>query len=63
MLGLAGAFGLARLLSRELYRVSPLDPATYAGVALAVALVTIVACGIPAIRGLRVDQLIALRHD
>jgi putative ABC transport system permease protein len=63
MLGLAGAFGLTRLLARELYGVSPLDPATYAGVALAVTLVAIVACGIPAIRGLRVDPLVALRQD
>ncbi len=62
-MGLTGAFGLARLLSRELYGISPLDPATYVGVTLAVALVTIVACGLPALRGLRVDPLIALRHD
>jgi predicted permease len=62
-LGLAGSFVLTRLLSGELYGVSPLDPATYAGVALAVALVTIAACGVPTIRGLRVDPLIALRHD
>ena len=62
-MGLTGAFGLTRLLSRELYGISPLDPATYVGVTLAVGLVTIVACGLPAVRGLRVDPLIALRND
>ena len=62
-LGIGGAIVLARLLSRELYGISPLDPATYAGVTVAVALVTILACGMPALRGLRVDPLIALRHD
>jgi len=62
-MGLTGALRLARLLSRELYGISPLDPATYVGATLAVALVTIVACGLPALRGLRVDPLIALRHD
>ena len=44
-MGLTGALGLARLLSRELYGISPVDPATYVGVTLAVAIVTIVACG------------------
>ena len=54
---------LARIVARQVYGISPLDPATYVGVTLAVALVTIVACGIPTLRGLRVDPLIALRND
>jgi putative ABC transport system permease protein len=63
LLGLAGAVGLARLLSRELYGISPLDPATYVGVTFAVGLVTTLACGIPTLRGLRVDPVVALRNE
>jgi putative ABC transport system permease protein len=62
-LGLAGAFALTRLLASELYGISALDPLTFGGVALLMALVTMAACYVPAKRAMAVDPLIALRYD
>ena len=62
-LGLAGAFGMARLLSSQLYGISPLDPITYISVAIVVALVTLAACLVPARRAMQVDPLVALRYE
>jgi predicted permease len=63
VLGLAGAFIVTRLLSSELYGVSALDPLTFAGVAVLMGLVTMLACYVPARRAMAVDPLIALRYD
>jgi ABC-type antimicrobial peptide transport system permease subunit len=62
-LGLIGAFATTRLLASELYGVSALDPLTYFVVAVVMALVTILACCIPARRAMRVDPLVALRCE
>ncbi|MGA2098576.1 MAG: ABC transporter permease [Candidatus Acidiferrum sp.] len=62
-LGLAGAFAATRLLSSELYGVTAADPLTYAGVAILMAAVTLLACYIPTRRAMRVDPLTALRQD
>lgn len=62
-LGLAGAFAVTRLLSSELYGVSPADPLTYLGVALLMAAVTLLACYVPTRRAMRVDPLVALRFE
>jgi len=63
LFGLAGAFALTRLLSSELYGVAPADPLTFLGVALLMAIVTLLACYIPTRRAMRVDPLTALRYD
>ena len=60
-LGLAGAFFVARLLSSQLYGVSPVDAITYVSVAVLVAIVTLVACYVPARRAMAIDPMIALR--
>ena len=62
-LGLAGAFVVTRGLASELYGVGPMDPVTYVGVALVMAVVTLLACYIPARRAMKVDPLIALRYE
>jgi len=62
-LGLACAFGLARVLRTMLYGVSSTDPATYTVVTLLLLAIALFACWIPARRATRVDPLVALRHE
>jgi ABC-type antimicrobial peptide transport system permease subunit len=62
-LGVAGAFGVTRLLASQLYGVSATDPITYAAVAIAMMVVTLLACYIPARRAMRIDPLVALRYE
>jgi predicted permease len=62
-LGVAGAFVVTRFLSSFLFGVSPMDPATLAGVAFVLAAVTIAASVLPALRAARVNPMAALRTD
>jgi len=57
------ALGATRVLATELYQVTPTDLPTFVGVAVLVATVAVAACYLPARRGMRVDPLVALRHD
>jgi len=61
-LGIGGALAVTRWLSSELHGVKATDPATYAAVAAAVALVSFAACAAPTRRAMRVDPLIVLRE-
>jgi len=62
-IGLVGAAAASEALATLLFGVSRLDPLTYLGVGLLLALVSVVACWIPASRAARVDPLTALKAD
>lgn len=61
--GLAAALLLTRVMSALLFQVSATDVATFGGVALFVALVSLAASYVPAWRATRVDPLVALRDE
>jgi len=61
--GLAGACALSRVLSAQLFGVSPTDPATFASAAFVVGLVALAASYGPARRAARIDPMMALRRE
>jgi predicted permease len=62
-LGLIGAAALTRYLSGLLFGLTPLDPATFIGVAAVFTFVATLAASVPARRAARVDPLVALRYE
>ncbi len=62
-LGLLLAIGGARLMRDLLFGVAPFDAFTYAGVAVVLAGISLLACYIPARRAMRVDPMVALRYE
>jgi len=63
VLGLIGGRALAMLATSLLYRVSPSDPATYAGVTVTLAAIALIASYVPVRRATAVDPVQALRLE
>jgi len=63
LIGLVAALGLARLTTSLLFGVSATDPVTFVCVAALLFAVAMFATWIPARRALRVDPIVALRHE
>jgi predicted permease len=61
--GLLFSMAIGQVLASLLYRVSGLDPAVLVGAPVALALVSLLACYIPARRAAHVDPMVALRHE
>ncbi len=62
-IGIAGAFGLTRLIATLLYGVKTWDPATFTTVPLLLSAVALFAVWLPARRATRVDPVDALRYE
>ena len=63
VLGLAGAWVAARVLTTMLYGVRPTDPLTFGAVPILLAVTALAASYVPARRASRVDPMVALRID
>jgi putative ABC transport system permease protein len=61
--GIPCALAASRLLARMLFGISPNDPATLAAVAFILTAVAALAGYVPARRAMRVDPIVALRHE
>jgi ABC-type antimicrobial peptide transport system permease subunit len=62
-LGLAGSFGLTRLISSLLFGVSATDIGTFGAVSSLLFVIALLACWLPARRASRVDPIVALRTE
>jgi predicted permease len=61
--GLAGAVAVTRALSSFFVLVGALDVPTFAAVTALLGSIALVACYVPARRAMRVDPMVALRHE
>jgi putative ABC transport system permease protein len=61
--GAVGALWLTHFMTSLLYEISATDPLTFCGVGAVLLGVAVAACYFPARRAMRVDPIIALRHE
>jgi ABC-type antimicrobial peptide transport system permease subunit len=62
-IGLAGAWMLSKVLSKQLYDITPRDPVTYVSAAVILGFVALAASYIPALRATKVDPLESMRSE
>jgi predicted permease len=62
-IGLVGAFAVTRVLKAILVQVAPSDPMTFATASVVLAIAAALGCWIPTRRAMRVDPMVALRHE
>jgi putative ABC transport system permease protein len=63
LIGLAGAYGLTRLMAAMLFGVKPTDPMVFVSVAVLLGSVAFLASYIPARRAVRISPSVALRYE
>jgi ABC-type antimicrobial peptide transport system permease subunit len=63
IVGLAGAFGVNRLMTSLLFGIQPTDAATMAAVIATITIVATIACWLPAWRASQLDPNVVLRTD
>jgi ABC-type antimicrobial peptide transport system permease subunit len=61
VIGTAAALGLTRLMGYLLYQVSPRDPLAFGSAFVVIAIASLTACLVPALRATRTDPILALR--
>jgi len=62
-IGLALAYGFARLMASLIFGVSATDAATFLGIPLALVAAAALAVYVPARRATKIDPIVALRHE
>jgi putative ABC transport system permease protein len=63
LFGLGGSVLASQAIASLLFGISRLDVITYCGMIALLAAVSAIACWIPARRAMRVDPIVALRHE
>jgi putative ABC transport system permease protein len=62
-IGLAAAFAGARLIQSQLFGIGASDPRIYGGATVVLAVVALLAAGVPAWRAARIDPVAALKYE
>jgi predicted permease len=62
-IGVPIALGATRIIATQLFGIGATDPLTFTAVSILLLLVALAACYIPARRAMRVDPMVALRHE